>query len=194
MAGDLRQEQGIAELVYAAREGDRRCWDALVERLTPLIWRIARAHRLSDADAADVTQNTWMRFVEHLDRLEVPAAAPGWLATTARHECLAVIRRTNRQRPTAPEDLPEAVVDEPVDTQLLAAERRLALLGAFDQLGKRCKDLIRLWAGGASYAEISRKLELPHGSIGPTLGRCADRLRDLLSVSESLFGDSLSES
>ena len=58
-----------AELVRAAADGDQRSWDALVERFTGLLWGVARAHRLNANDAADVVQTTWLRLVEHLDRI-----------------------------------------------------------------------------------------------------------------------------
>ena len=48
--------------------------------------------RLSRADAADVSQNVWLRLTEHLDTIREPAALPGWLATTTRRECLRTIR------------------------------------------------------------------------------------------------------
>jgi len=38
-------------------------------------------------------QNTWLRLVGHLDRINEPEHLAGWLATTARRECLHVLRR-----------------------------------------------------------------------------------------------------
>jgi len=45
-----------AGLVSSAAAGDQRSWDALVDEFGGLIWAVARAHRLGDADAADVAQ------------------------------------------------------------------------------------------------------------------------------------------
>ena len=44
----------VSFLVKAAAEGDQGAWDALVEAFAPTVWAIARGHRLSSADAADV--------------------------------------------------------------------------------------------------------------------------------------------
>ena len=61
-------------VVRAATDGDREAWNAIVERYSGLIWGVARAHRLGDADAADVFQTTWLRLVEHLGEIR----EPGW--------------------------------------------------------------------------------------------------------------------
>src|SRR5215472_17994381 len=62
----------ITALVKAASAGDHAAWDALVDRFASTVWAIARAHRLNAADAADVSQTTWLRLVEHLDQIEQP--------------------------------------------------------------------------------------------------------------------------
>src|SRR6516162_2292952 len=84
-------DSSVRDLVARARSGDRQAWDSLVERYAPLIWSICRRHRLGHADADDVGQSVWLRLVDQLDRVRDPAALPGWLATTARRECLRVL-------------------------------------------------------------------------------------------------------
>src|ERR1700730_18165189 len=83
----------------AAANGDAAAWEALVEQFSGLVWAVARSHRLSSADAADVSQTTWLRVVEHLDRISEPERLGAWLATTARRESLAAIRRGGRTIP-----------------------------------------------------------------------------------------------
>src|SRR4051812_25387496 len=100
----------VAGLLGAARDGDQRAWDALVSRYSGLLWAIARSHRLDAADAGDAIQTTWLRLVEHLDRVHDPERVGGWLATTMRRECLRALRRGGRERPV--DDL---AVDTPDD-------------------------------------------------------------------------------
>src|SRR3954462_5922819 len=75
---------GLTELVLSAAEGDQAAWDALVDRFAGLVWSIARAHRLSAADAADVSQTTWLRLVEHLGRIRDPQRGGAGLAPRGR--------------------------------------------------------------------------------------------------------------
>jgi RNA polymerase sigma factor (sigma-70 family) len=164
-------------LVRAAASGDQGAWDALVSRYVGLVWATARSYRLEDADAADVVQTTWLRLVEHLDRLRDPSAVGSWLATTARNEALRVIRV--RSREVATDELDEPADDSPPEMALLAGERDLAVRAAFELLRERCQALLRLLAMDEppSYEEISAALDMPIGAIGPTRSRCLEQLR-----------------
>ena len=84
------------------RGGVVAAWNAIVDRFAGLVWGVARRHRLSASDAADVSQTTWLRLVEHIDRIQDPERVGGWLATTARHEALRVLRISNRELPSDP--------------------------------------------------------------------------------------------
>lgn len=170
------------ELVSLAASGERGAWEALVARFEGLVWSVARSHRLNDADAADVFQTTWLKLLEHLDTLRNPAALSGWLATTARHECLRVLRRQARQIPTEDDQMPEQAVAGELDAALLADERDAELWAAFATLSSRCQALLRMLAVDPppSYEDVSRALDMPIGSIGPTRGRCLESLRRAL--------------
>jgi RNA polymerase sigma factor (sigma-70 family) len=169
----------VRELVSLAASGDRAAWESLVARYERLVWSVTRSHRLSDADAADVCQTTWMRLLEHLDDLRNPDALSGWLATTARNECLRMLRHQARQVPTEDDQIPEAVMPAEFDARLLESERDAALWKAFATLSSRCQALLRMLAADPppSYDDVSAALGMPIGSIGPTRGRCLAALR-----------------
>jgi RNA polymerase sigma factor (sigma-70 family) len=179
---DSPADPTVSDLVARAKDGDRQAWDALIERYAPLIWSICRRHRLGRADADDVAQSVWLRLVDQLDRVRDPAALPGWLATTARRECLRVLGATQGPRATMYALDVESLPDERAgvaDQGLLAAERHAALREAFTRLPPRCQQLITLLIQDPPlpYATISARLNIPAGSIGPNRSRCLDRLR-----------------
>lgn len=166
-------------LVRAAAGGDQQAWGALVDRFSRLIWAIARNHRLCADDAAEVSQTTWLRLAEHIDRLQDPSKVGGWLATTARHESLRILRGAGRQVPIG-DDMPEPASQAPaVDEQLLRDERDTVLWRAFSRLPERDQALLRMLVGDPlpSYEEIGAALDMRVGSIGPTRARCLERLR-----------------
>jgi RNA polymerase sigma factor (sigma-70 family) len=175
-------DSAVADLVAGARNGEQRAWDALVERFAPLIWSVCRKYRLGDADAEDVGQNVWLRLVDQLDRVRDPAALPGWLATTTRRECA----RVRRGAPGAPAagygpdagSLPDGHAGA-ADAGLLAAERHAALRAALAGLPPGGRQLIAMLTADppVPYAEISARLGIAVGSIGPTRARYLDRLR-----------------
>lgn len=181
MAAVTDSGAGDAELVEAARSGAQAAWDTLVQRHGGRIWAVARAHRLSAADAEDVFQVTFLRLVTHLDTIRQPERVGAWLATTARHECLRIIRRAGRAVPTSDDETldPPDVVARPVDAHMLEAERDVALLAALDRLSEKCRRLLRVLMAEPepTYEEVGAALDMPIGSIGPTRGRCLQRLR-----------------
>lgn len=178
---DPDDEGSVPELVAAALDGDHASWNSLVERYTPLVLSVVRRHRLQGSDAEDVVQTVWLRLVEHLGRIRQPAALPGWIATTARNECLHVIRGSKQVSPTDLEaqGAPAADGQPAIDTDLLEAERHEALLIALAELPERQRALLLLLIEDPPlpYEEISRRLGLPIGSIGPTRARALARVR-----------------
>lgn len=174
------------QLLTRAADGDQRAWDDLVERFAPLVWSIARTHRLDVVAASDVSQTVWLRLVEHLGRLREPEALAGWLATTTRNECLRVLRREGRELPA--DDVPllaDRPSDDPGPAELLLLDEQRALVWrALGTLSARCQRLLRALAvtPEASYAEVSAALDMPIGSIGPTRSRCFAHLRNALQA------------
>ena len=181
-------EAEMAELLGRAAAGDQSAWVRIVDRYAPLVWSVARSFRLSSADAADVHQATWLRLVEQLDSIRDPERLGAWLATTARREALALLRRASRDLPTGDMHLLEprldsSVPDQSPDSELLRRERDEDLWNAIGKLPGNCRNLLRLLLidPAPSYAEVSAALEIPVGSIGPTRARCLEHLRRSVS-------------
>ena len=176
-----RPDDPVAAVVMRARNGDQLAWDALVERYAPLIWSLCRRYRLDGADAGDVGQNVWLQLVNQLGKIRDPAALPGWLATTTRRECQRVLNKT--QPPPAALHAPDTdnIPDDQASTleHVLAAERHAALREASAHLPPCCQQLIALLIKDppVPYAQISARLGIPIGSIGPNRRRCLDKLR-----------------
>ncbi|MGH9225056.1 MAG: RNA polymerase sigma factor [Acidimicrobiales bacterium] len=172
------------ELFRAARQGDAGAWEALVDRLGPRAVAVARAFRLSFADAQDVYQITWYRLVTHMDSIREPDRVGAWLAATARNESLRVLKRNGRQVPTGDDEEFEGAdpLAPPPEARLLASERQRAVWDAVAELPSHCQRLLRMFMADPppSYDEITAALDMPLGSIGPTRRRCLDKLRTLL--------------
>jgi RNA polymerase sigma factor (sigma-70 family) len=174
-------ETSLSRLVHDAKLGDHRAWDALVARYGGMVWAVARAHRLGDADAADASQATWLKLLEHVGDVKDPKALGGWLATTARRECLRILRHSARVDPLADVGGRDAIADggPELDEGLLTSERDDHLWCAFETLAPRDQALLRMLAAdpAPSYEEIGAALGMPIGSIGPTRARALVRLR-----------------
>jgi RNA polymerase sigma factor (sigma-70 family) len=194
MAGDaaaVMPERGvgldIAELVRRATDGDWWAWERLISQYGRLIWATTHDFKLAESDAADVVQATWLRLLENIHRLEYPERVGSWLAATARHECLRSLT-ARKKIVLALDDTPldgVALHEPEIDERLLAEERAQTVREALSRLPWRWQRLLELLMADppVSYAEISNQLGLPVGSIGPTRGRCLERLRVILQTS-----------
>jgi RNA polymerase sigma factor (sigma-70 family) len=177
-------------LIARARTGDGDAWDELVRRFTPLLWAVARRYGLGRQDAADAVQMTWLRLVEHLDRIRDPARIAGWLLTTCRRECWVLLRLASRCLPV---DMSE--VDRQLDAVLatlstssvdpadavVAMEEAAAVRRAVSRLPQRHQAVLTaLFAGpdrgSGGYVAVADELGIPVGSLGPTRGRALRRL------------------
>lgn len=179
----MDQDDPVTRLVLEAAAGRQTAWNALVERYAPLVLSVARGFRLAEKDVEDVSQTVWLRLVEHLGSLREPRALPMWIVTTTRHECLRIVtanKRTQACDPAAPGSPLEVPVEADHDGELLRSERHGALLAAFAELPDHQRRLLLVLAEDPppSYREVSRRLDIPIGSIGPTRARALQRLRD----------------
>jgi RNA polymerase sigma factor (sigma-70 family) len=181
-AGQPGNNSVVIDLVACARGGDIQAWDTLVKRYTPLIASICRRYQFGRADADDVCQRVWLSLVNHLDNIRQPAALPGWIATTTRRECDRLVRAARGRHAATcaldTDNIPDTRA-EAVEQRLLAAERHAALREALSHLPLKGQRLIAMLAADppVPYIEISARLGIPVGSIGPTRRRYLDRIR-----------------
>jgi RNA polymerase sigma factor (sigma-70 family) len=187
MAEQDPDSSGVAGLVRRAADGDRQAWERLVDQYARLIWSITAEFKLAESDAADVAQTTWLRLLEHINRIQYPDRVGSWLAATARNECLRSLAARKRVVLAHDNEILTGVVasEPPVDARILADERDQVVRDALSRLPGRWQRLLELLMADppASYAKISDQLGLPVGSIGPTRGRCLAQLRLLLQAS-----------
>ncbi|SDC92812.1 RNA polymerase sigma factor [Actinokineospora iranica] len=178
--------ESAAELIRRAADGDQDAWRALVDRYSVMVWRVARAHRLDHADAADVSQSTWVALAEHIGELRAPERLAAWLSTTARRESLRVLAHRGREVRAAawPDRADAAQEDRWPEATALRGARDDALWRAFASLPGRCRELLGLlaFAPELTYAQLGRALGLATGSVGTTRGRCLDVLRRKLTA------------
>jgi RNA polymerase sigma factor (sigma-70 family) len=187
---DQRAERSVrlATQLDLAKAGDLAALDPIVDELNPLLWHVARAQGLPAEDAADAVQTAWLELVRKLDTIHSPAALTAWLVTTTRREAWRMNSRRRKfvaqdaeQLENVPDEVPEA------DERLSSHERLQVLWRHFAKLPERCRALLRVVANTdrPDYASIAKAMGMPHGSIGPTRGRCLAKLRTMLLADPS---------
>lgn len=165
-----------AALLLAAEQGDKSAWAEIVRRYGGTVSATVRSFRLQDADAHDAIQMTWLRLMTNWHRVQDPERLSGWLATTARRECLQILRQAKRTP-----DPVDTVADPSVDPEqgFFAAETVLTLHSLIAELPLRGRTLLQtLFSDNPQpYAEIAQLTGIPVGSIGPTRARALRQLR-----------------
>jgi RNA polymerase sigma factor (sigma-70 family) len=188
-------EPDDATLVLRCQDGDAGAWRLLVSRYQRLVYAIVTRMGLDEHAAADVFQAVFEKLMRHLGGLREPERLQAWIVTTAKREGLAARRHGLRQvsmtRPDTDDDAGGGADEWDIADDSPGAEQRLQevqelhrLRLALDRLDERCRELLLLVFRDEDdhlgYDEVSRRLGLPVGSIGPTRARCLGKLRKLI--------------
>jgi RNA polymerase sigma factor (sigma-70 family) len=183
----LDDSQDETALVSRAAMGDESAWELIIAKHRPRLISIGRSYRLSPEEISDAMQETWANAFQHLSDLRDLTRFHAWLNTIMRRSCISVIRHRRGDREQLfgdMTDVPERWLhDEGADLeyQVLAAERLSTLHQALNLLPARQRELLHHIAlDDPSYGEITRRLSMPAGSIGPTRMRALQRLRQLM--------------
>ena len=175
-------ELPIAELVVAARRGDRDAFAEIYHRFVGAVHAVVLA-RVRWSECGDVVQDVFLIAWERLPAVRDPAAFPGWLMTIARNRATDHVRRPR---------LVEEVVDRPV-APVPAAEAR-EVLDAIARLPEAYREvlLMRL-VEQMSGQEIADRTGLAPGSVRVNLHRGMKLLRERLGATDAAFASAEGE-
>ncbi|MFY9808070.1 MAG: sigma-70 family RNA polymerase sigma factor [Pseudonocardiaceae bacterium] len=175
----------MADLLQGIHDGDPASWDEILRRYGNLVSATVRTFRLQEADAVDAMQMTWLRLAENAHRVQFPERLAGWLATTARRECLHILRQ-GKLGPILTDVAPAPASDPSAGPEQRAINANTAqtLRKLIDELPPLRRTLIRMLFtdNPCTYNEIARIAGLPLGGIGPTRARALRQLRDKLDA------------
>lgn len=184
---DVRQDESawpqvdVADLLVRARQGESAAWEEIVRRYSSVVFATVRSFRLQDADVFDAVQMTWLRLAENSHRVQFPERLAGWLATTARRECLHILRQQAKQTPAPTDTVAENVVDPGVGPEQRVIDRDTAqtLWSLVAELSPLRRTLLRalFTDNPRPYTEVARTAGIPAGGIGPTRARALQQLR-----------------
>jgi RNA polymerase sigma factor (sigma-70 family) len=179
-----RPWDAVADDFAAWRAGDAAALDRVVTVLTPVLWQLARSYGLDRETAEDVVQTTWLALVRAGGAVRDPQAVWRWTTVTTRREAWRASRTGHREAVVEADALDAAspAVAGP-EGEVLAGRRDRALWRQVGRLTERCRRLLRVIAfdDRPDYTTLSAELGIPVGSIGPTRGRCLDKLRGMLA-------------
>lgn len=181
------------QLVQRCLQGDSVAWQQLVTRYARLVHSVPARYGLTATEVDDIGQEVFLALAQNLHQLEDPERLPAWLLTTARRLSWRVMQKRKQEQPATEGDLSDVewahtahsvTPTIPTINELLTGWQHQEALGqAMQRLQERCQTLLTLIfldASEPSYEEISERLGIPKGSIGPTRNRCLQQLRSIL--------------
>lgn len=165
---------------------DEDAFREVVERTHSTVFRLACALVDDRDEAADVTQETYVRAWSRRGELRDPAAVVGWLSRIARNVAHDR-RRSWWQRIRAPLGDPDAmhVGDDPpgADEQLVSAQEASAVRRAMRLLPEKQRVVLGLReVEGMSYEQIAEVLDVPVGTVESRLHRARAALAKRLET------------
>jgi RNA polymerase sigma-70 factor (ECF subfamily) len=179
------------ELVEAAKGGDAQAFGVLVRRYQRRIFRLAVHLVRNGAEAEDVTQETFVRAYQALDRFDGRSEPFTWLYRIAVNLSLNAIRARKPTRDAAPADDPrvEALLtelrssskDDPAE-QSQQKQLAAALCDGIDALSETLRTtLVLVCVDGVPHDEASRVLGCPEGTIAWRVHEARRKLREYLA-------------
>lgn len=157
-------------------------WDfeGLVARFYEPLYQFAFSLTRSEADACDLTQQTFYIWATKGHQLREPDKVKTWLFTTLHRQFLETCRRQARfphqELETAVLELPEV---SPVEVSGIDTAQVLATLARVDETFQAPVALFYLQ--DCSYKEIAAILELPMGTVKSRISRGIAQLQKMLS-------------
>lgn len=186
------------ELVQSAKAGDLNAFEALINRYEQRVYSLALRMLRQEQDAEDVTQQTFLSALQHLNGFRGEASFSTWLLRIASHAALKVIRKrkgldmVSLDEATQPSDHseviphPEYIADWRQSPEELVHrnEIRRLLDDALDQLNEEHRLVFLLRdVEGLSVKETAETLGLTEANTKVRLLRARLQLRELLTRS-----------
>jgi len=166
-----------ADLIESCLKGNQDAWEAIIRRYQNLIYSVPIRYHFSSQDAADVFQHVCVILLEKLKTLRNTDTLSSWLYITTKRQCWKISKK--RKMEIEFQEKPDEMIEADGENLVLQHQVKAGV----DQLSEKCRNLIfALYYADPpfSYDQITEKLGIPFGSIGPTRARCLEKLRKIL--------------
>ena len=184
------------ELLARAQAGDMSAFEALVGRHEEKVYGLALRMTRSEADAAEIAQDTFLSAYQHLNEFRGEAAFGSWVHRIAANNALMRLRRQKvldivSDDLAGPEftdrgslaEVPESDWSKRADDKILDEELGRAIREATDALPEGYREVFLLKdLEGLSYEEISEMVGISIPAVKSRLHRARLALREAIDA------------
>ena len=178
-----------------ARRGDLPAFEELVRFYEKRVYAVALRSTGSPEDAADLTQETFLRAWRSIESFRGESGFATWLLRITMNLCVDHARHKQVQPQTQPltvgEDEMERPLPDPAPTPEEALENSelgRELAAALGEISEEHRSIVLLRdVSGLSYTEIAETLEISEGTVKSRLSRARLALRAILQKRGNLL-------
>ena len=175
---------GEKVLLQRAKKGEMAAFESLVTAYERRVYSLALRSTGSEADAADITQEVFLRAYRSLDTFRGESGFSTWLYRITVNLCVDLARKNNPAGSLDDEqalEAPETRGAYQPETALANSELRRELDVALSLVSEEHRKIVILRdVAGMSYADIAAALELEEGTVKSRLARARAALRKIL--------------
>ena len=183
-------------LVQNAVAGDQKAYSELMSLYWSSIEKTLSLKLVSKEDVEDLTIATFSKAFDKLDSYDDSFAFSTWIQTIASNTLIDFFRKKDQKTISIDQQKKDEdtdnieVVDNSLDPEnhLIRKQKNKHITGMVHRLKPHYRELIILrYLDEMSYAEISKKLNMPLGSVKAKLFRARDLLLKTLKNNENEF-------
>lgn len=181
-------EQPWASEVRKARGGDDQAFATLVRAVQRPVYGLCLRLLRTEAEAAEVAQETFLRAYQHLDRYDESRPFDLWVLTIARNLCLDILRRRTRHRTEDVEDHAQSLASDEasLEDKAIARQERKSLEDALATLSVDDREVLALYyVQKRTTKEIAQVMNVAPGTIMARLFRAREKLRQRMQPAEA---------
>lgn len=189
--------QDDTTLIAAISAGDTQALEALYDRYSAIVYRLALRILKNQEQAEDVVQEVFWRVWRRSSSFERERGRVAqWLFGVAHNLCIDGLRRQRSRPVSVYEDVEHPLIQQLPDEQVNVAdaawstEQRRLIVQALTQLPQAQRQAIELaYFGGLSHQEIATRLDRPLGTIKTRVRLGLQKLKSLLMSNDLLPQD-----
>ncbi|MGN1009164.1 MAG: RNA polymerase sigma factor [Butyricicoccus sp.] len=175
---------GEKVLIQRAKKGEMAAFESLVTAYERRVYSLALRSTGSEADAADITQEVFLRAYHALDSFRGDSGFSTWLYRVTANLCVDYARKSRPVDSLDDElviEVPETRGEHQPEAALESSELRRELDIALSMVSEEHRKIVILRdVAGMSYADIAAALELEEGTVKSRLARARAALRKIL--------------
>ncbi|MFQ7241703.1 RNA polymerase sigma factor [Agathobaculum sp.] len=175
-------------ILARARRGELDAFEELVRQYEKRVYAVALRSSGSPEDAADITQEVFLRAWRSIESFRGDSGFSTWLFRITMNLCVDHARHKNAQPQTQPLVVGEEDAERPIPDTAPTPEEHLEnselgreLAAALDEVSEEHRRIVLLRdVSGLSYTEIAEVLEISEGTVKSRLSRARIALRTIL--------------